>query len=159
MRTCVAVVLVMGTTTAARGQSSEDVSQLKKDVAALKANVIVLQKELAAMKAGTPVVKKPNFAARFSAASSLSSPTQQQEAFTKLTADAAAWGETKVVYDALAKITSPTALQEMLSKCSLRFAALGLEEDAITLAKRLTSPTEQQRVLGKIARGETDEKP
>ena len=159
MRTCVAVGIVLWAAGGASAQPPDDVARLKKDVAELKANVVALQKELASMRAGTPVVRKPNFAARFSAASSLTSPTQQQEAFVKLTADAATWGETKVVYDALAKISSPTTLQEQLSKCSLRFAALGLEEDAITLAKRLTSPTEMQRVLGKIARGETDDKP
>jgi cell division protein FtsB len=160
MRVMIAVSLVLTLpVSAATAQTpADEISQLKKELATLKADQLAFKRELALLKAGVTGLKKPNFAARLVAANSLNSLNDQQDAFAKLAVDAATWGEAKIVNDALGRINSSTIHQESTYKAAIRLAAAGQEEEAVALAKKINSLTEQQKALLKIARGDADEK-
>ena len=161
MRTMIAVsfvVLTLSTSTTKAQSPAEEVAQLKKELTAMKAELLSFKRELGLLKVGLTGLKKPNFAARLSAANSLNSLNDQQDAFAKLAVDAATWGETKIVNDALGKINSSTIHQESMYKAAIRLAAAGQEDEAVALAKKLNSQTDSQRALLKIARGDVDEK-
>ena len=96
-------------------------------------------------------------AARFEAATALSSPSDKQRAYSSLVLDAATIGDADTVKKCLESISSPSTRQEMTYRSAIRLAAAGKAEQGVVLAKALSSPSQREKALSKIAGGDYQE--
>jgi hypothetical protein len=153
------------TADAEAARSRAEVESLRAELARLQAqhNELRAEVELLRTASPTPLAGQPrpkakgDVAARFEAASALTSPSERQRVYTAVVLDAATIGDADTVKKCLENITSPSSRQEATYRSALRLAAAGKATEGITLAKALTSPSQRERALSKIAQGDHQE--
>ena len=146
-------------------RSRADVEAVRLELNRLQAQHNDLRSEVEALRLAGPTLlagplrpkPKGDSAARFEAASALTSPSQREEIFSVLVLDAATAGDGDTVQKCLAKITSPSNREDLTYRCAMRLAAAGRSGDAVVLAKALTSPSRRDEALFKIAQGTAKE--
>ncbi len=133
---------------------SEEIARLKKEIVALRAEIAAMRKELGLKP--TAVQSPGVLAARFEAASSLSSVNERESAFAKLCIEAAKAGDGKLVKKALDNVSSVNTRESCMYRAALALAHAGNAEDAVFLAKSISSVNQREQALAKIAKGETE---
>ena len=133
---------------------SEEIAKLKKEIVALRAEIAEMRKELGLKPIA--VQSPAALAARFDAASSLSSVNERESVFAKLCIDAAKAGDGKLVKKALDNVSSVNTREQCMYRAALALAQAGNTEDAVVLAKSISSVNQREQALAKIAKGETE---
>ncbi len=147
------VVLIVFGSRAPAQATAQELAQLKKEIALLRAEMEVLKKELALLKSGATTPDK-GLAVRLEAAELIANPSEKEKAYVVLSVAAAKAGDGKAARKALDRIQNPSSREDCGYKAAMLLAKVGQTEAAVAIAKNLQNPSQREKALAKIANGE-----